>query len=52
MTKRTVTNHRFSFKSFLFRSKQKRVYLQSLEAAYSQQALEINRLKRLVTFLN
>jgi hypothetical protein len=45
MTKRTVTNHRFSINSFLSQFRKRKAYLASLEAAYMQQAMELQRLK-------
>lgn len=48
MTQCNVTNRRFSIKSFLSRIRKKTFYLSTLEAAYSQQSIELQTLKRLV----
>ncbi len=48
MTQRNVTNRRFSIKSFLSRIQKKKVYLTTLEAAYVQQSIELQILKRLI----
>lgn len=46
MTKRNVSNRRFSIKSFFIQFKKRKIYLANLEKAYLQQSLELQILKR------
>lgn len=46
MTKRTVSNRRFSIKSFFTSFQKRKIYLASLEKAYLQKSLELDTLKR------
>jgi len=46
MTKRNLSKPFGFIKSFLYRSKKRQAYLESLEAAYLLQSSEIRRLKR------
>lgn len=46
MTKRTLSNRRFSINTFLSRFRKRKVYMASLEAAYMEQAAELQNLKQ------
>ncbi len=48
MTKLNLTKPLCGIKSFLFRSKKRQAYIQSLEAAYIQKSAELHRLQRLL----
>lgn len=48
MTKRNVSNRRFSIKSFLNQFQKRKHYLAALERDYRQQAIELETLKRVL----